>query len=86
MCVYVCSCIMCVCVCVCSVLGDCWRQIVIHPQQESLHRSKTLTSIEEEVIQPLSVFLLSDLEKRFHQVSAFIPAVTFHTSLLHVKL
>lgn len=51
------------------VLLESWRHIQQHYQQETLHRSKVLTSLEEKVVQPLSVFLLSDLEKRFQNVS-----------------
>lgn len=50
------------------VLLESWRHIQQHCQQETLHRSKVLTSLEEKVVQPLSVFLLSDLEKRFQNV------------------
>ena len=53
----------------CSVLGDSWKCIRDHIQAEALHRSHTISQMEERVIQTLSVFLLSDLEKRFQTVS-----------------
>ena len=50
------------------VLDTSWLKIQAHSQQESLHRSNTISLIESSVVQPLSVFLLSDLEKRFQSV------------------
>ena len=53
----------------CSVFGQSWKGVRDQVQSESLQRSHIITTVEEKVVQPLQVFLLSDLEKRFRHVS-----------------
>ncbi|XP_003384235.2 PREDICTED: uncharacterized protein LOC100638759 [Amphimedon queenslandica] len=53
-----------------GVLKESWDHIKQHSLQEGMYRSKMVTELEEKVVQPLSVFLLSDLEKRFQTINA----------------
>ena len=57
--------------CLFRVLKESWDHIKQHSLQEGMYRSKMVTELEEKVVQPLSVFLLSDLEKRFQTVRQY---------------
>ena len=70
-----CVCVSCFLLLYRSSFGQTWKTVRDQVQSESLHRSHTITLVEEKVVQPLQVFLLSDLEKRFRNVSTIMTQV-----------
>ena len=56
-----------------SSLNNHWSSIRDQLQTEAMHLSHISSNLEQRALQPLQVFLLTDLEKRFRNVSEFIP-------------